>query len=291
MTQAVYLAAWAAGLTFTLLFPRPPARLSQWTRPARLALFAAPLWVAGGSAGIAAIGSANSLHWTGRLIAAASVVTVLSLLAMVGTALGQLRRAGDALERQQMRWLVGSGVLAVSAGLVGWFIPQILLGDGLPTAWIGLSALPFVIGLGVALLRYRLFDLDVVLNRGLVYGLLTVSVVTVYLVVVTSVTSVMRGSATTPAAIVATAAVAVAVNPLRVLLQRGVDRMMYGDRDDPYSALSRLGLRLDDVRDEQRLLHAVADDIADALRVPYVAIDVDPLTQPGRSGQKAAVAH
>ena len=155
-----------------------------------------------------------------------------------------------------------------SVGLAGWLIPQVLLGEGLPTAWIGLAGLPFVFGLGVALLRFRLFDLDVILNRGLVYGLLTVSVVTVYLVIVTAVSGVMRGSSTTPAAVVATAVIAVAINPLRMLLQRGVDRMMYGDRRDPYSALSRLGRRLDDAGDGDQLLPAVAEDIADALRVP-----------------------
>lgn len=79
---------------------------------------------------------------------------------------------------------------------------------------------------------------------------------------------------TTPAAIVATAIVAVSVNPLRLLLQRTVDRLMYGDRKDPYSALSRLGRRLDAVADQNSLLSAVADDIADALRVPYVEIEV-----------------
>ena len=174
-----------------------------------------------------------------------------------------------------MRWVAGTAVLSICAGLAGWFLPEILLGEGLPTAWIGLAGLPFVVGLGVSVLRYRLFDFDVVLNRGLVYGLLTASVVTIYLVVVTAASTLLRGSPTTPAAIVATAVVAVAVNPLRVALQRAVDTLMYGDRRDPYSALSRLGRRLDDAGDGNAL-PAVATDVADALRVPHVIVELEP---------------
>jgi signal transduction histidine kinase len=284
LTQAVYITAWAAGITFACLFPRP--RMGTWNKWAKAALVAAPVWITAGWAAVAAISSDNLLEWTGKLIAGGAVVVIVTQLAMVAIAVSQLRRTADALERQQMRWLTGGAVLAISVGLAGWFIPQVLLGEGLPTAWIGLAGLPFVFGLGVALLRFRLFDLDVILNRGLVYGLLTVSVVTVYLVVVTAVTSVMRGSSTTPAALVATAVVAVAINPLRVVLQRGVDRMMYGDRGDPYSALSRLGRRLEDAGDGDQLLPGVADDIADALRVPYVAIELAPPRSPVEAGRR-----
>ncbi len=218
LTQAVYLTAWAGGLTFALLFPR--SRLGAWNRWARAALFASPVWITAGWAAVAAVGSSTVLGWTGRLIAGGAVVVIMTQLALAATSVSQLRRAADALERQQMRWLTGGAVLAISVGLAGWLIPQVLLGEGLPTTWIGLAGLPFVFGLGVALLRFRLFDLDVILNRGLVYGLLTASVITVYLLVVTAVAAVMRGSSTTPAAVVATAVIAVAVNPLRVVLQR-----------------------------------------------------------------------
>ncbi|MET0523042.1 MAG: hypothetical protein ABW156_13935, partial [Jiangellaceae bacterium] len=286
LTQAVYITAWAACLTFALMFPRP--RLVPRNRWAQAALVAAPVWITAGWATAAAASSDNLLEWTGMLIAGGAVVIIVTQLAIVAISVSQLRRAADALERQQMRWLTGGAVLALSVGLAGWLIPQVLLGEGLPTAWIGLAGLPFVFGLGVALLRFRLFDLDVILNRGLVYGLLTVSVVTVYLVIVTAVSGVMRGSSTTPAAVVATAVIAVAINPLRMLLQRGVDRMMYGDRRDPYSALSRLGRRLEDAGDGDQLLPAVAEDIADALRVPYVKIELEPSGRPVEAGTRPA---
>jgi signal transduction histidine kinase len=286
LTEAVFVTAWAAGLAFALLFPHPFSWLAARPRWARIAVYAAPVWCLLAWAVVGAASSVNRLEWTGTVFAAGAVITVASLLVMTGVAASWLWRAGDPLERQQMRWLLGTGVLAGSVTLAGWFIPEILLGQGLPTAWIGLPGLAFVIGLAVAISRYRLFDLDIVLNRGLVYGLLTVSVVTLYLVVVAVTAGAMRGEATTPASIIATAAVAVAVNPLRVLLQRGIDRMMYGDREDPYSALSRLGQRLEDAESADRLLPAVADDIVDALRVPYVAIDAPPTCPRVEAGRK-----
>jgi signal transduction histidine kinase len=286
LTQAVFASAWAAGLAFTLLFPHPSRWIAERPRWARIAVFGAPLWCLLAWAVAAAAVSVNRLDWAGRVFAGGAVITVASLLVLTGIAASWLRRATDALERQQMRWLVGTAMLAGSVTLVGWFVPEILLGEGLPTEWIGLPGLAFVIGLAVATTRYRLFDLDVVLNRGLVYGLLTVSVVTLYLFVVAVTAEVMRGEATTPAAIIATAAVAVAVNPFRVLLQRGVDRMMYGDREDPYSALSRLGQRLEDAGGVDRLLPAVAEDIVDALRVPYVVIELAATSRPVEAGRR-----
>ncbi|HEU4490839.1 MAG TPA: histidine kinase [Jiangellales bacterium] len=273
LTQAVYLTGWAGGLAFALIFPRPFDWFAARNRLTRSAIVTAPLWVTAGWAAAAAPGSANDLDWIGRVIGGGALVVIASLLTTTALGLSRLRGSRDPLERQQVRWLVGTGTLAVAAGLAGWFLPEVLLGTGLPTGWIGLAALPFVVGLGVAVTRYRLFDLDLVLNRGLVYGLLTASLVSVYLLVVTLAAGLMRGETTTPAAIVATVVVALAVNPLRVALQRGVGRVLYGDRDDPYSALSRLGRRFD-LAGGVDLLPAVAEDVADALRVPYVVIEV-----------------
>ena len=284
LTQVAYLTAWAGGLAFALLFPRPFRRLAD--RPAATAVLgAAPLWVTGAWAALVAPGSGNRLEWVGLTIRGGALVVVATLLAYTGVSVAQFRGSRDALERQQMRWLAGTGTLAISAGLAGWFLPQVLLGESLPTAWIGLAALPFVVGLGVAVTRHRLFDLEIVLNRGLLYGLLTTSVVSIYLVVVSVAGAVMRGGSTTPASIVATAVVAVAVNPLRVALQKAVSRLMYGDRDDPYLALSRLGRRLDATGGAD-LLPAIADDVADALRAPYVAIEVPALERRVEAGTR-----
>ena len=79
-----------------------------------------------------------------------------------------------------------------------------------------------------------------------------------------------------------TAVVVVAVNPLRVWLQRRVDRLMYGDRADPYAGLSRLAERLEASVTPQMALRTIVDTVADSLKVPFVAIDL--VGADGRSG-------
>ena len=273
-TQLAYVTGWAGAWTFALLFPYPFAVLAARPRGVRWAVYAMPVVVQAGWALAMAASSANVIDWIGGLIVGTSLVTVATLLAFIGIAVRRLHQRVDAVQRQQMRWLAGGGILSATTGLAGWFIPEVLVGEGLPIQLIGLSGLPFVICLAVALLKYRLFDLAIVLHRGLVYGLLTAAVATVYFAAVAATAGVMGVDATTPAAIVATAIVAVAVNPMRLLLQRTVDRLMYGDRKDPYSALSRLGRRLDAAADQGSLVSAVVTDVADALRVPYVEIEV-----------------
>jgi signal transduction histidine kinase len=282
-TQFVYVTGWTGAWVFTLLFPQPFRRLATRPRPVRWAVYSAPLLIQAGWAGVASAVATSAVDWMGRLIIGTSLVTVTALLALIGLYVVRLRQSVDAVQRQQVRWLAGGGILSTTTGLAGWFVPEVLVGEGLPTQLIGLAGLPFVICLAVALLKFRLFDLTLVLRRGLVYGLLTAGVATLYFAAVAATAGVLRGDGTTPAAIVATAVVAVAVNPLRLLLQRTIDRLMYGDRNDPYSALSRLGRRIDAVADQSSLLSAVVDDVADALRVPYVEIEIaDRRTAAGR---------
>ena len=92
--------------------------------------------------------------------------------------------------------------------------------------------------LAVAVLKYRLFDLDLIVNRALVYGGLTASVVGIYVLVVGYLGTLFRTGGNLPISLVATALVAISFQPLRDRLQRGANRLLYGQRDEPY-AVSR----------------------------------------------------
>ncbi len=197
----------------------------------------------------------------------------------VGAALASVivrRRRAQGDEREQMRWLIYALVLAVA----GWTATMILgtLGmrdwtmlGGLLT-WVPLALLPTSIT--IAIVKYRLYDIDALINRTLVYGGLTTMVLGVYAVVVLAV------SATTPSSlewrwsVLVVAAVAILAYPLREWLQRLVNRFMYGDRDDPARALSRLARRIGDALSPATLLPAVVEAIGQALRLPYVAVQL-----------------
>ena len=135
-------------------------------------------------------------------------------------------------------------------------------------AVVVLAMVPVAVGL--AILRHHLYDIDVALNRSLVYAGLTACVIALYATVVW-----MLGhqlSSETSVSVVATGVVAALVLPLRTWLQRTVDRTMYGDRGDPYAAVSRLAARLQGAAEPGESLRAVADAIAASLRLPYVAV-------------------
>ena len=121
----------------------------------------------------------------------------------------------------------------------------------------------------VAILKYRLYDLDLVINRAAVYALLSAALVAVYVGAVA-----LLGNLLGDPGVLAAGAVAVAVHPLRLRTQRAVNRAMYGDRDDPYLALTRLGDRLAATIAPHTVAETVVDTVAEALRVSNVGIEL-----------------
>jgi signal transduction histidine kinase len=161
-------------------------------------------------------------------------------------------------ERQQLAWLL---LVVVPFLLVAFLTPS------MP----GFLALGFLIPVAVAvgILRYRLLGIETVLRRGLVYGLLTATVVAVYLVVTTA-AGTRLGRGLLPG-VVAAALVAVGLTPLRERLQAGVDRLVYGDRRDPMRAVTRLGDRVA-AAGESDLLPVVLATVTDAVHAPGATV-------------------
>ncbi len=218
-------------------------------------------------------------------------VALLAALAVTVLAAGaaaryRFVRAGQP-ERQQLLWLATTA----------WLIPVTLAvclidavtDTNLDAVVLGLLLLTITAvptSIAIALLRYRLYDLDRVVNRTLVYGLLTALVFAASYLSVLVLGDLLPDSASLVASLAATAALVVAVNPVRLWLQRRVDRLMYGDRADPYAGLTRLGARLEVSLTPQMALRTIVEAVADSLKVPFVAID---LCHPG--GLQRAAAH
>ena len=139
----------------------------------------------------------------------------------------------------------------------------------------------------IAILRYHLFDIDVLLNRTLVYGGLTAGVTALYVLVVGGLGEVLRTSqpgGNLVLSLLATGLVAVLFQPLRQRLQRAVNRLMYGERDEPYAVLSRLSQRLEATLAPEAVLPTLAETIAQALKLPYVAVGS---RAPGKASRKS----
>jgi signal transduction histidine kinase len=132
----------------------------------------------------------------------------------------------------------------------------------------GMLAVAIACWIGIR--RYGLLDVRVVLGRVALYTLLTAAVVVVYLIIA-AVVGIVATSAAGPVGAVVALLVAL---PLRETLQRQVNRLVFGDRDDPGRAIDRLGQRLTDAADTEQVLDAVAVVVRDSLRLTAVQVDV-----------------
>jgi hypothetical protein len=124
----------------------------------------------------------------------------------------------------------------------------------------------------IAIVRYHLYDIDVVINRTLVYGSLSACVIGIYVLAVVALGALFQAQGNFAISLLATGLAAVLFQPLRNRLQRGVNRLMYGERDDPYAVISRLGRSLEATLAPEAVLPTVVQTIAQALKLPYAAI-------------------
>jgi two-component system, NarL family, sensor kinase len=290
-TTMLWLSTWAeapgVSLTLVLLLVFPDGRLlSRRWRPVLWAAVAfLPLAVAGNAFMPQSMGA--YLRGLPNPYAVASAVPLFVvvlflalaclLFAFAAAAVGMVLRwrRADRVGRQQLKWFFAVLPVTAAALIAG------VLANGPGSQAILLSlvlgSLPGVLmsaSIGVAVLRYRLYEIDILLNRAVLYGSLTVLIAAVYLTVVAAarwVFGVDRGLAVQ---VLATVVAATALWPLRGRVQRRVDRLFYGDRGAPYDALARLGRRVEEAADPESALSSVVKTIADSLRLPYAAVEL-----------------
>ena len=228
-------------------------------------------------------------EWTDSMSGGWSIGLALGVWSVaLGTAVyaqaHRYRRSSDAAQRHQVRWVV-FGISSALAGFIGttlalaFFVPApdspgALLAHLAGNVAIYASVLLIPVSIGVAILRNHLFDIDVIINRALVFGALTASVVGLYVLVVGGLGVMLQVRGNLLVSILAAGLVAVLFQPLRERLQRGVNRLMYGDRAEPYAVLSRLGSRLESTPAHDAVLPAVTRTLQEALKLPYAEIQL-----------------
>jgi signal transduction histidine kinase len=140
----------------------------------------------------------------------------------------------------------------------------------LGSVWVALTLI--VVAAGIAILRHRLYDIDILINRTLVYGALSAGIVGLYVLLVGALGALFQSSGNLVIALLATGLAAFLIQPLRARLQRSVNRLMYGERDDPYTVLSRLSQQLKATLVPTAVLPSIAEAVAQTLKLPYVAL-------------------
>lgn len=214
----------------------------------------------------------------GVLEPATPIAFVILVAAMIGALVSiglRLRRANGS-ERQQLKWLTLSG-LCVAVSFVVAPVLWSSLGNSGEVLWMivfAVSVGTVPVAIGIAMLRHHLFDIDLILSRALVYGTLTVAVVAIYSLVVGGIGTLLQARGNFGISLLAAGLVAVLFQPLRDHLQTAVNRLLYGDRDDPYGVLSRLGRQMEEALAPDLVLPAIVRSVAEALRLPYAAISL-----------------
>src|SRR5919112_2120003 len=268
-----------------LLFPdgRPPSY--RWRAALWLDLIAALLLFVGsfnpGPMEPSSLRVANpfAIEELGALLNALSYVGLYLALAL--TAVGAISlivrfRRSRAEERQQIKWVAFAGAIMCAVITVGpflWSLPSSSAGVTLIWPVLIFSAASTIpVAVGIAIMRYRLYEIDLIISRTLVYGALSVIVVGLYILVVASLGALLQTQGSLFASLLAAGLVAVLFAPLRDRLQRAVNRLMYGHRDDPYKVLSSLGERLEATLAPNAVLPTIVESVAQALKLPYAAI-------------------
>jgi signal transduction histidine kinase len=147
-------------------------------------------------------------------------------------------RRGDTTERGRIKWIIWGAAI---------FIPAVLIGSVSGLTYVTVfGVLTLVAAYGIAIIRHRLYDIDVVISRSLVYGALAAFIGIVYVAVVVGIGSVVGtgGEPNTALAITATTLVAVSFQPLRRRFERLANHIVFGRRATPYEVLSEFSQRV-----------------------------------------------
>ncbi len=275
--------SWVLATTFPLLlFPdgRLPSRRWRWAVYAAaaglgvlvVAVLVKPGPVESDSTVVNPLGVA-ALGGLPEQVAGATVMAMLGVSVAGLTSLVVRWRRGPAEERHRLAWLALAAVVMVVVLMAG-FVASPWTPDwvGVIAEAITVAAVP--LATGVAVLRSRLFDVEAVLDRALVYVVLTGLVVVTYAATVAVATSWLGSDAGRGASLFAAAVVAVSLSPVKDRLHRGIDRLLYGDRSRPYAVLSGFAAKLERTSGSDDLLTTVTDSIAESLRAPYVRVAV-----------------
>lgn len=261
---------WSTGfplllIVLPMLFPdgrlaSPRWRITVWITAATVLLTAVTSLLALGVTGLTAAQDTSRFTIGEKALflldgpVSGILIVVLMVSALVSLAL-RYRRADPGL-RQQLKWFIAAVTIAALT------IVPILVGvsseAGGIAAAIAMCLVP--LSIGIAVLRYRLYDLDIILSRALAYAALAALIAALYVVAVVGVGPlfVTSGKWSLSISIAATVVVAVVFQPVRERLERAANRLVYGRRATPYEVLSEFSRRIAESFADDELLERMA---------------------------------
>jgi hypothetical protein len=306
---AAWFGAWARGiggffmvLFLLLLFPtgRLPTRrwrVVVWAALGYIVLFTLVSWLSPVSQDFRLSSVRNPLGFDLEIMNLLGGVLYLSLplllLASGAAVIVRFRRSsGD--ERQQIKWFAYAVAIMVVLFTIGHALGLTQVVGVAPLVFaIPLTGLP--VAAGIAILKYRLYDIDLVINRTLVYGTLTATLVALYfggIVLLQRLFVVLTGERSTLAVVASTLAIAALFNPLRQRIQAFVDRRFYRRKYDAAKTLEAFSATLRDETDLEALNEELVGVVRQTMQPAHVSLWLRPDTVPdGEHPHKPLEAH
>jgi signal transduction histidine kinase len=191
--------------------------------------------------GLTAVGALGA--WIYVFVVVAPTIVVGGAVAVIR----RMRRTHDPVERQQLRWLAyAAGVIATLYVLA--IVPSAVFAADEGDAWSSvlgsIAATSFAlipITIGIAILRYRLYEIDIVIRKTVVFAVVTVSIAVVYVAIVAGIGAAVGNASTPLLSALAAAIVALVFQPVRAWAHRVGDRLVYGERATPYEVMATFG--------------------------------------------------
>ncbi|CAN5781023.1 hypothetical protein BH20ACT12_BH20ACT12_07350 [soil metagenome] len=213
----------------------------------------------------------------------------LSVLLLGGVAAGSVvvgRRNARGLERQQIKWLLYVGpIFFVASGLhIGFYyfwLAERSWGLWVSYLLVAVGGLSGPIAIGVAILRYRLYEIDIIINRTLVYGSLTATLVALYfggIVLLQGVFVLLTGQRSTLAVVASTLLIAALFNPLRSRIQSFIDRRFYRRKYNARKTLEAFSAKLRDETDLDALSGDLVGVVRETMQPEHVSLWLRPGT-------------
>ncbi len=243
--HATYSLAVASTCYFTLLFPSTHPLVKRFPRLVPFVLYASHPMVVFGAMAVSpgwsvALRVGDRVCW---------IIALVQIMLAISVGIRSARTARDPVTRAQVRWILWSGGIGVAVLIPGYALPLMLGGHPLfphPAVMVFIALVPFC--LAIAILRYRLFDIEVIINRTLVYGTLTTLLGGLYLLLVRLLTLLVQGvlhrENDTLVVFMATLSIALAFIPLRQRVQALIDRAFYRIKLDYQRLLPEMSERL-----------------------------------------------
>jgi hypothetical protein len=285
------------GICLILLFPdgRLPSRrwrLLAWLSGAAIFLVSAGFALSPGPMeGLLGIRNPFGLEeypWIADAAQGVILLLFLCILASAASLVLRFLRSGSE-EREQIKWLAFAASILGLVGFSSFVIPGIIVPDatgGANRLWenlledaVTLSFAGVPVAVGVAVLKYRLYDIEVVINRTLVYGTLTATLVALYfggIVVLQRVFVFLTGQQSTLAVVASTLLIAALVNPLRRRIQSFIDRHFYRRKYDARKTLEAFSAKLRDETDLEALNNDLVGVVRETMQPEHVSLWLRP---------------